>query len=366
MSIKHLMCFAILLSFILTSALVGQLPPADNSNPLPIDAKMRGEVIESLLKELEENYVFPEVAEKMTEAINKCVELKKFDDAKTGQEFAQQLTAELQRISKDKHLRVRCSTAKLPPETKSKEPTPDKMARAKQETKMLNAGFRKIERLPGNVGYLALDAFMHTEVAAAPAAAAMNFLANTDAMILDLRQNGGGRPHTVALVCSYFFGEKPIHLNSLYWRRGDRTDEFWTLKKLEGPRFLDKPLYVLTSRYTFSGAEECAYNLQTQKRATIVGETTGGGAHPGGTFRINDHFMVFVPTGRAINPITKTNWEGTGVKPDIEVAADKALDTAHQKAIDHILAQALDEDARRLIRDDIERAKRRDRTEKSN
>ncbi len=357
-------CFSLLLAIILTFVNVGQSKPVEGPAPLPIDAKTRGEVIDKILEELADNYVFPEMAEKLKSTVLSSVEKKEYDDVTTGQELAKRLTTQLQSVSKDKHLRVRCNSEAMPPENRSRRPSPEVMARRTRETRMLNASFRKVERLPGNVGYLALDAFMEADIAAGPAAAAMTFLANTDAMILDLRQNGGGQPGSVALLCSYFFGEKPVHLNSLYWRPGDRTDEFWTRKKLDGPRYLDKPLFVLTSHYTFSGAEECAYNLQTQKRATIIGETTGGGAHPGGTVRINDHFVVFVPTGRAINPFTKTYWEGTGVKPDIVVTADAALATAHQKAIDHVLASSADDNARQIIREDIERGKRMERADK--
>jgi C-terminal processing protease CtpA/Prc len=225
-----------------------------------------------------------------------------------------------------------------------------------------NAGYRKVERLGGNVGYLALDGFAGAEAAAEPAAAAMNFLANTDALLIDLRRNGGGDPSGVALLCSYFFDEKPVHLNSLYWRKGDRTEEFWTRKELAGKRYLNKDVYVLTSARTFSGAEEFAYNLQTQKRATVVGETTGGGAHPGEGRPIGDHFGMFVPTGRAINPITKTNWEGTGVKPDVAVPADEALAKAHELAVKKILADTKDEEARRQIQRDFDRSREEQKT----
>ena len=132
----------------------------------------------------------------------------------------------------------------------------------------------------------------------------------------------------VQYICSYFFGEK-THLNSLYWRKGDRTQEFWTLDELPSERMPDVPLFVLTSKYTFSGAEEFAYNFKTRKRATIVGESTGGGANPGGTIEINELFSINVPTGRAINPVTQTNWEGTGVTPDVKTIASNALNKAH-------------------------------------
>src|SRR5262249_14549182 len=179
----------------------------------------------------------------------------------------------------------------------------EEVKKMRERTARMNAGFVKVERLPGNVGYLELTGFMSPEEAARPAAAAMNFLAATDALIIDLRKNGGGSPPTVALVCSYFFGEEPVHLNSLYWRKGDRTEEFWTRKAVEGPRYLNKEVYVLTSKRTFSGAEEFTYNLKNLKRATVVGETTGGGAHPGGGVRLGGRFGGVIPHGPAASAV---------------------------------------------------------------
>jgi C-terminal processing protease CtpA/Prc len=137
----------------------------------------------------------------------------------------------------------------------------------------------------------------------------------------------------IGLITSYLFDDR-VHLNDFYYRERDEMQQFWTWPFVQGRRFgKSKPVYILTSNRTFSAAEEFTYNLKHLKRATIVGETTGGGAHPGGPRRINDHFSVWVPSGRAINPVTKTNWEGTGIEPDIKVEAKQALKAAHLDAL---------------------------------
>lgn len=142
----------------------------------------------------------------------------------------------------------------------------------------------------------------------------------------------------VALISSYLFGEEPVHLNSIYWRDEDATQQYWTLPYVSGKRLDDKPVYVLTSRDTFSGGEEFAYNLQTRQRAILVGETTGGGAHPGASYRLHPHFEAFIPVGRAINPISQENWEGRGVVPDISISAEEALDVAYGMALESVIA----------------------------
>src|SRR5260370_19281796 len=166
----------------------------------------------------------------------------------------------------------------------------------------------------------------------------MSFLANVDAIIFDLRENGGGAPKMVAMISSYLF-DKPTHLNDLYNRKDDFATQYWTLPYVPGTMLADKPAFVLTSKSTFSGAEEFTYNLKNLKRATIVGETTGGGAHPVSGQRIDDHFMIGVPFARAVNPITKTNWEGTGVEPDVKVPAADALATAQKLAAEKLVSK---------------------------
>jgi C-terminal processing protease CtpA/Prc len=181
----------------------------------------------------------------------------------------------------------------------------------------------------GNIGYLKFDQFWSPDICGEIASQAMSKLADVDALIVDLRDNGGGDPAMVALISSYLF-DKPTHLNDVWTRRTNQTRESWTRdvpgKKLGGA----KPVYVLTSARTFSGAEDFSYNLKNLKRATIVGEQTGGGAHPTNGFRIDGHFAIRVPFARSINPISHTNWEGTGVTPDVRVPAADALETARR------------------------------------
>ncbi len=235
-------------------------------------------------------------------------------------------------MSKDKHLGVRFNPEPFPKDF-NRGPSEEQLKRMRESAALRNFGFKKVERLgAGGVGLLELEGFMPAEMIGDTAAAAMSFLANNDAVIIDLRKNGGGSPDAVILLCSYFFDEA-THLNSIYSRDTDTTRQYWSHPVVPGKKLIGKDVYVLTSNRTFSAAEEFTYNLQSQKRATIVGETTGGGAHPTRGFRVSDHFGVGVPFARSINPVTKTNWEGTGVKPDVAVPADQALLTAQLMAL---------------------------------
>ncbi|MEN3330808.1 MAG: hypothetical protein V7641_173 [Blastocatellia bacterium] len=312
--------------------------PQGPQTDMTIDAAARTAVIESAIKNLNEAYVFPEVAKKMDQALRERVTNKEYDSLTSARGFAEKLTNDLQAVSHDKHLRVRYSHEPIPERHNAEEPTAEEVEQFKTYLRQTNYGFEKVERLPGNVGYLDLRGFNPAEFAADTGAAAMNFLANTDALIIDLRRNGGGDPAMVAFLTSYIFGAEPVHLNDLYFRPEDSTRQWWTLPHVPGKRFGDKKeVYVLTSKRTFSAAEEFTYNLKNLKRATIIGETTGGGAHPGGGRRLSEHFQMFVPSGRAINPISKTNWEGTGVEPDVKVAAEQALKVAHIAALNKLI-----------------------------
>jgi hypothetical protein len=285
------------------------------------------QVVEALAKAIEQRYVFPDVAHEIAERLRERL----FDGAYEGitlETLAMRLTNDLRAVNSDKHLHV----SLVPPRSAEAAPDP---AQSEQEyradLRRRNYGFRKIEILEGNVGYLELDGFIPIEHGRETAAGAMAFLANVDALVIDLRQNGGGEPSMIQFLSSYFFAA-PTHLNSFEWRGRLGTEETWTLAEVPGKRLLDVPLFVLTSSTTFSAAEEFTYNLRNLERATIVGETTGGGAHPGGTHEIAGLLRVFIPQGRAINPITKTNWEGTGVEPHVKVPAEQALDAAKREA----------------------------------
>lgn len=311
------------MSWVLTFALFTSIGSAQEAT---IDDTFKSATIERLNTLMLENYVFPDVAKETAAHLNKKLKAGDFDDATTTQSFAEALTKAVQAINKDKHMRIRPTPPRETPDNTPERLVEDHLHRLAANRNNL-AGFREAKRLDGNIGYLDLREFSYVGDGAPVADRYMQLLANTDAMIIDLRKNGGGDPFMVQYLCSYFF-EGRVHLNSLYWRQTDETEDFWTLEEVKGTKMPEVPLFVLTSNYTFSGAEEFSYNMQTQKRATLIGETTGGGANPGGGFRINDQLMVFIPTGRAINPITGTNWEGVGVVPEIKTDAEDALDKA--------------------------------------
>lgn len=311
-----------------------------------LDGEKRAAIVDRIGEALREVYVFPEVADEMAAHLQKRLGDQAYDELATLPAFTQQLTQDLQSISHDLHLRV----TPMPPEERNAQREIDddeRDRRFREAMRARNYGFEKLERLAGNVGYLDLRGFVPAEAGGATAIAAMNFLANSDALIVDLRQNGGGSPSMIQLISSYFFAE-PTHLNSFYIRREDTTKQFWTQAHVEGPRLAEVPIYVLTSRRTFSAAEEFTYNLKNLERATIVGETTGGGAHPVDMHRFPELGVeVSLPFGRAVNPITGTNWEGTGVDPHVSVPAAEALETAHREALKKLLETA-DDPARRF------------------
>ncbi len=308
------------------------IPPGVVFEDIALDAQSRRRVVEGAVSKLEEFYVFPEAAQKMAEVLQ--AHLNNYGAVTDATNFAALLTEHLQAVSHDKHLQVIYEPFKQPAGQPERSAA-DQEAQMTKEMQRINCGFEKIEILPGNIGYLKFNGFGPPAVCGPTAIAAMNFLAHADAIIFDLRENGGGHPEMVALISSYLF-DQPTHLTDIYTRKEDSTTQYWTLPFVPGARLPDKPAFVLTSKNTFSAAEDFSYNLKCLKRATIIGETTGGGAHPVTGESIDDHFVIIVPHARSINPISKTNWEGTGVEPDVPAKASEALDVAIKLATDRL------------------------------
>ncbi|MGD0154478.1 MAG: S41 family peptidase [Terracidiphilus sp.] len=314
---------------------VRALPPGVKPENVVVDSDLRKRVIDGVNADLDKYYIDAAAAGKMRDSLLANEKAGDYDKITDGDLFAAQLTTDLQAVSHDRHLRVNFLPFKAPP---PHDPTPEDEARFHQQMEHDNCLFRKVEILPNNIGYIKFDGFMDASFCGPTVAAAMGFIAHTDAVIFDIRQNGGGQPDMVTLIASYLF-DKPTHLIDIYDRSKESTRQNWTLSYLPGPRLVKQPVFVLTSKSTFSGAEEFAFDLKNQKRAAIVGETTGGGAHPVSGHPVADYFMVGVPFAESLDPVTKTNWEGTGVEPDVKVSADDALDTAEKLALDKIQAQ---------------------------
>lgn len=297
-----------------------------------LSKEYKEEVINNLSVLMNQYYVFPDIAGDTEKHLWSQLKEGHFDQCKDDESFAAALTESVQEVNKDKHMRIRPSRPYVAPDNSQErliEARLDRIDRSRRS----NAGFNTVQIMEGNVGYLDLRGFAGLMNGKEVTDSYMKLMSRSDAVIIDLSKNGGGSPGMVQYLCSFFFDEH-VHLNSLYWREGDETQEFWTLDEVGGMKMPDVPLFVITSGRTFSGAEEFAYNMQTQKRATLVGQTSGGGANPGRTMRINDNLNVFIPTGRAINPITKTNWEGVGVVPEVATEEDKALEMTLELAQD--------------------------------
>jgi hypothetical protein len=298
------------------------------------------EIVTRALTLLRENYVFPDRAEQIAAAIETRLAAGEYDDLDEIT-LTELLTSHLQEASDDKHLRMRLGGEP------ARDEQPDHDEPADHETRRLkmrrmgrldNFGINRVERLDGNIGYLDLHRVPMPENAGPAIAAAMELVSGTYVLIIDLRQNGGGSPDGVVFWCSYLFEERPVHLNDIFRADTGETLQFWSLPYVPGPRYLDRPVYMLTSEHTFSGGEDLCYTLQALGRAEVIGETTGGGAHPTRGFPISAAVHIGIPFARSINPVTGTNWQGTGVVPDTPVPADEAYGVAYAKALRHVLA----------------------------
>jgi hypothetical protein len=323
---------------------------------LPDDGSLAAEQLPSRdivvrgLALLRANYVFPELAGQVAAAVEARLAAGEYDnlDEITLTEL---LTRHLQEASGDKHLRVRPGGGPRPGrraggpggpggdrDERDGEPADHEGRRLKmrQLGRLDNFGIHRVERLDGNIGYLDLRRMPMPENAGPAIAAAMELVCGTYALIIDMRRNGGGSPLGVAFWCSYLLPEEPARLNDIFDASTGQTRQFWSLPYLPGSRYLDRPVYVLTSGRTFSGGEDLCYTLQALGRAEVIGETTGGGAHPTRPFPISAAVDIYVPFARSISLVTGTNWQGTGVIPDTPVPAEEAYAAAYAKALRHV------------------------------
>jgi len=334
----------LLLTLISLGSALAQRPP-----DMKLDAGINRQVVEGAIRAIKKYYVSAEVAKQVEEDLQRRLKNNEYDKITSAYDFMDALDAHMQGVSRDRHLALAYSYRPEPlldgrdfdPETAAEKTEGRTAARAR------NFGFEKVERLPGNVGYLEMNSFVRPEFSGETARSVMDFVANTDALIIDLRKSSGGSADMVLFLASYFFDEEPFHLGDWFVRAENRTQQWWTLPYVPGSRYVGKDVYILVSRRSFSAVEGLASILQHHKRATIVGEKTSGGTHPGRMVRVHPNFAVFVPlswfiypTGtpsvpidRPVYPTTKTDYQGAPVTPDIAVPASQALKRAHLEAL---------------------------------
>ncbi|WP_369217942.1 S41 family peptidase [Streptomyces flavofungini] len=288
-------------------------------------------VVQETAQLLLDHYVFPDVARQLAELLRRRLADGAYDVA-AAEELGRRVTADLQSLNGDPHLSLKHHAEPVPTEQGAAV-----LAAMRGKFASSLGGAPRVELRDGRIALLELaPALFPLGWAAEPLTAALTLVAPADALIVDLRGNTGGDPDTVAFVCGHLLDER-THLNTMYWRDGERLEQSWSPPHVPGARFGgSKPLYVLTSSRTFSAAEELAYDLQQLGRAVVVGEPTAGGAHPREGWTVHPHLEASIPVGRSVNPVSGTNWEGTGVRPDVPCPADEAADRAHALAAERL------------------------------
>jgi hypothetical protein len=297
--------------------------------PATLDAAERSRVVDGAIEALRTYYVDAGVAQKMADALHVYGQSGEDKFAKDPEAFAALLTRQMQKVSYDPHVVLLYGANTELAERQP--PTAQDLTPYRQNMAESNCTFERIEILPHNIGYLKFNSFPDTAVCGHTASAAMAKLNNADAIIFDLRDNPGGYANMVALIATYLF-DRPTHLNDFYNRAENSTEESWTLPPIPGNKLVNKPAFILTSSTTFSAAEAFSYDLKMLERATLVGERTSGRGHMGALHRIDDQFAIRIPGIKVVNPVSKSNWENTGVEPDVKVAAADALATAEKLA----------------------------------
>jgi|SRR5450830_462431 len=332
---------------LLASVVLGALWsfPAFAAQDTALNASDRAAIVQMLAAKINANYIDPTKAEGIGSAIIRKNAEGGYAAAAGATAFSAALKKDLREFSGDKHFSAGRYEGFTEPSGTEEPPSRAKMDEWRNAAVRRGYDIEKIERLPGNVGYIELRRFAGVEFVGAAYTAAMSLLAGTDALILDLRRNGGGAPASVAYLMSHFLPAGDMHhLTDIYDRPSDTTRQIWTMPTF-AQRY-DKPVYVLISARTGSAAEDCAYNLQVLKRGTLVGETTIGASNPVSWYSLGHDIAVSIPTSRVTNFVTKTNWERVGVKPDIAVPAAQALQAAHVAILRNLVSSAKQGDER--------------------
>jgi len=326
----HLLFKAFLFSVLI--AVYSHSVPAQSNQ---INAASRGETIDSIIKLLKEKYAYPEIASKMETELRMRQKRGDYDSLTDGDRFAEKVTADLRGVFDDKHLRLSYSAQPIAAQSsKAGAPSAEEIEQARLRQKRENFGAVKVEILKGNVGLIQLNYFAPLDWVSDTYTAAMNYVANTDALIIDARTNGGSMDiNTIPFFCSYLF-EQPVQIGDILLRETNETRQLWTYAQVPGKRYLNKPVFILTSGRTASGAEAFVSSMRRLKRATLVGEPTKGATMPGGSHRVNDHFSIWISTGRSSSGSVQN--ENKGTQPDIAVPAADALTEAYRQALDRI------------------------------
>ncbi len=316
---------------------------AQNAQPVVTTAE-KAQAVDSLATNMAKYYVFADIGAQISTLLRENLRKGVYDKITEAMPFAEQLTKDLASINGDKHLRVFYNPRKVIEGIDDAQADKESQKMLERSLRISNYGFEEVKIMPGNVGYLKFDSFDGNEEGFKTAIGAMAFLSHCDALIFDIRENGGGDPRMVQLLLSYLYKEgEDIHFNDFYVRKTNDYQQYWVMPYCPGTRMPELDVYVLTSSMTFSCAEEFAYDLKNLKRGSIIGEVTGGGAHPVNFYELSNNFAASIPFGKAVSPISKTNWEGTGVEPDVKVSSVQALDTAYKMALEKLSDKEKDE-----------------------
>ena len=327
---------------------------AEEQSDMDLSPESKSHVISVVLQQLRSKYVFPEVAVNMERSVQSHVANGDYATITRPWKFAERLQSDLRAVSRDQHLEVSYSHDPIPVQDANQQEKidPERQVRIRYKGGLVNYWFKNVDILPGNLGYLRFDGFFPLKDGGRDTAdAAVAFIQRTSALIIDLRANRGGDPAVGALLMSFLF-DKPVHFGDFLSRPDRSKTENWVSPHTTGARYAGD-VYILVGADTISAAEGFAYDLQSVRRGVVIGERTAGAAHPAFDFRVGDHFTLTIPTTRYVNVVTGTDWEGTGVIPDIRVSKDRALQTAQVTALEKLVKEQPDypfmEDRKRAL-----------------